>query len=48
MQEKEIWIVAAKRTPMGRFQGMLSEYSSPKLGAVAIKAAMEEHLYRQI
>lgn len=27
---------------MGRFQGMLSEYSSPKLGAVAIKAAMEE------
>ncbi|MCG9682313.1 acetyl-CoA C-acyltransferase [Vibrio sp. Isolate23] len=42
MQEKEIWIVAAKRTPMGRFQGMLSEYSSPKLGAVAIKAAMEE------
>ncbi|PAU36800.1 acetyl-CoA acetyltransferase [Vibrio coralliilyticus] len=42
MQEKEIWIVAAKRTPMGRFQGMISEYSSPKLGAVAIKAAMEE------
>ncbi|NRF64474.1 acetyl-CoA C-acyltransferase [Vibrio coralliilyticus] len=42
MQEKEIWIVAAKRTPMGRFQGMLSEYPSPKLGAVAIKAAMEE------
>lgn len=42
MQEKEIWIVAAKRTPMGRFQGMLSEYSSPNLGAVAIKAAMEE------
>ncbi|MFN3017146.1 acetyl-CoA C-acyltransferase [Vibrio coralliilyticus] len=42
MQEKEIWIVTAKRTPMGRFQGMLSEYSSPKLGAVAIKAAMEE------
>ncbi|NUW69954.1 acetyl-CoA C-acyltransferase [Vibrio coralliilyticus] len=42
MQEKEIWIVAAKRTPMGRFQGMLSEYSSPKLGAVAIRAAMEE------
>ncbi|WP_339389547.1 acetyl-CoA C-acyltransferase [Vibrio neptunius] len=42
MQEKEIWIVAAKRTPMGRFQGMLSEYSSPKLGAVAIEAAMKE------
>ncbi|NRF23431.1 acetyl-CoA C-acyltransferase [Vibrio coralliilyticus] len=42
MQEKEIWIVAAKRTPMGCFQGMLSEYSSPNLGAVAIKAAMEE------
>ncbi|MFW7523481.1 acetyl-CoA C-acyltransferase [Vibrio ostreicida] len=42
MQEKEIWIVAAKRTPMGRFQGMLSDYSSPKLGAIAIKAALDE------
>ncbi|WP_114786403.1 acetyl-CoA C-acyltransferase [Vibrio tetraodonis] len=43
MEQKEIWIVAAKRTPMGRFQGMLSEYSSPQLGAMAIKAAVEEH-----
>ncbi|NOH72379.1 acetyl-CoA C-acyltransferase [Vibrio pectenicida] len=42
MEQKEIWIVAAKRTPMGRFQGMLSEYSSPKLGALAIKAAVDE------
>ena len=42
MEQKEIWIVAAKRTPMGRFQGMLSEYSSPQLGAMAIKAAVEE------
>ncbi|RSD31125.1 thiolase family protein [Vibrio pectenicida] len=42
MEQKEIWIVAAKRTPMGRFQGMLSEYPSPKLGALAIKAAVDE------
>ncbi|WP_284193701.1 thiolase family protein [Vibrio zhanjiangensis] len=42
MEQKEIWIVAAKRTPMGRFQGMLSEYSSPQLGALAIKAAIEK------
>ena len=42
MEQKEIWIVSAKRTPMGRFQGMLSEYSSPQLGAMAIKAAVEE------
>ncbi|GLT19865.1 acetyl-CoA acetyltransferase [Vibrio zhanjiangensis] len=27
---------------MGRFQGMLSEYSSPQLGALAIKAAIEK------
>lgn len=40
--EKDIWIVSAKRTPIGRFQGKLQTYSAPQLGAQAIKAAMHE------
>lgn len=36
----DIWIVSAKRTPIGRFQGQLQGYSAPQLGAFAIKAAM--------
>lgn len=39
---KDIWIVSAKRTPIGRFQGKLQTYSAPQLGALAIKAAMHE------
>ena len=35
-------IVAAKRTPMGGFQGSLSDVSAPNLGAIAIKAALAE------
>ncbi|RZR09426.1 thiolase family protein [Vibrio vulnificus] len=38
---KSIWIVAAKRTPIGRFQGALSALSAPQLGAAAIHAAMD-------
>ncbi|MDT8802874.1 thiolase family protein [Vibrio vulnificus] len=37
---KSIWIVAAKRTPIGRFQGALAAMSAPQLGAAAIRAAM--------
>ena len=33
-------ITAAKRTPIGSFQGALSPLSAPKLGAIAIKAAL--------
>lgn len=40
--EKDIWIVSAKRTPIGRFQGKLQTYSAPQLGALAIKAATHE------
>lgn len=36
----DIVIVAAKRTPMGAFQGALSQLSAPDLGACAITAAM--------
>ena len=35
-------IVGMARTPMGAFQGAFSTVSAPELGAVAIKAALEE------
>lgn len=38
---REVVIVSAARTPMGSFQGSLSGLTAPKLGAVAIKAALE-------
>lgn len=38
---KEVFIVAAKRTPIGGFMGNLSSFSSPQLGAAAIKGAYE-------
>ncbi|MCP4431963.1 MAG: acetyl-CoA C-acyltransferase [Gammaproteobacteria bacterium] len=40
MSEK-IVITGIARTPMGGFQGVLSEATSPELGAAAIKAAVE-------
>ena len=39
---KEVYIVSAVRTPMGSFNGSLSAVPAPKLGATAIKAAMEK------
>jgi acetyl-CoA C-acetyltransferase len=36
-----VWIVGAARTPIGSFSGSLAGISAPKLGAVAIKAALE-------
>lgn len=36
----EIVIVSLARTPVGAFQGSLSALSAPKLGAIAIKAAL--------
>ncbi|SQH75994.1 Acetyl-CoA acetyltransferase [Shewanella benthica] len=39
---QEIVIVAAKRTPMGGFQGALSTVPSPKLAATAIKSLIEQ------
>jgi acetyl-CoA C-acetyltransferase len=35
-------VVAAKRTPIGAFQGQFSSLTSPQLGAAAIAAAVEE------
>jgi len=37
----EVWIVGAARTPIGSFNGALAPLSAPRLGAVAIKKAME-------
>ena len=41
MQRQSV-IIAAKRTPVGAFQGNLSSVSAPNLGAVVIKALVEE------
>ncbi|MEC9072317.1 MAG: acetyl-CoA C-acetyltransferase [Myxococcota bacterium] len=38
---REVVIVSGARTPMGSFQKSLSKVSAPRLGAVAIKAAVE-------
>lgn len=37
-----IYILSAKRTPVGRFQGAFKNVSASKLGAAAIKAAVQE------
>lgn len=39
---KEVYIVAAKRTPTGSFLGSLSHLSATQLGAMAIKAALQQ------
>ena len=39
---KEVYIVSAVRTPIGRFMGSLSTVPAPKLGAAAIKGALEK------
>ena len=39
---KEVYIVSAVRTPMGSFNGALSAIPATRLGATAIKAAMEK------
>ncbi len=38
---KKVVITGLARTPMGGFQGVLSDASAPELGAAAIKAAVE-------
>jgi acetyl-CoA C-acetyltransferase len=39
---KEVVIVSAVRTPIGSFLGSLSSIPAPKLGAIAIKSALEK------
>ncbi|KKO91935.1 acetyl-CoA acetyltransferase [Sphingobacterium sp. Ag1] len=39
---KSVFIVAAKRTPIGSFGGALSSISAPKLAACAVRAVVDE------
>jgi acetyl-CoA C-acetyltransferase len=39
---KEVYIVSAVRTPIGSFGGALKDMPAPRLGAIAIKAAIEK------
>jgi len=39
---KEVFIVSAKRTPVGGFMGSLSDFSATELGAKAIKATLDD------
>ncbi|CAH0540294.1 thiolase family protein [Vibrio marisflavi] len=39
--DKAIWVVSAKRTPLGCFQGKLQPYSAPELGSIAIRSAID-------
>lgn len=39
---KEVYIISAVRTPMGSFGGALADVPAPKLGAAAIKGAIEK------
>lgn len=38
---KEVYIIAAKRTPIGGFLGNLAEFTATQLGAIAIREAYE-------
>lgn len=39
---EKVYIVAAQRTPIGKFNGQLASKSAVELGAIAIKAAVEK------
>ena len=41
IDNREVVIVSAARTPIGRFQGGLSSVPAPELGAVAVRAAVD-------
>jgi acetyl-CoA C-acetyltransferase len=42
MTKKEVYIISAVRTPLGSFGGALKDIPSTKLGAIAIKGAIEK------
>src|SRR6476619_2171972 len=41
MNKTEVYIISAVRTPLGSFGGVLKDVPATKLGAIAIKAAVE-------
>src|SRR5271155_281240 len=38
---KPVYIVSAARTPIGKFGGMLADFTAPDLGVIAVRAALE-------
>ena len=40
--DSPIYIVAARRTPIGSMSGALSDFSAPQLGAAAIRAVLAD------
>ena len=42
MNRNEVYIISAVRTPMGSFGGSLKDFPATKLGAIAIKGAIEK------
>lgn len=42
MEKKEVYIISAVRTPMGSFGGSLKDIPATRLGAIAIKGAIEK------
>lgn len=40
--QKPVYILAARRTPLGSFMGALAGFSAGKLGAIAIQAALKD------
>ena len=41
VEMKQAVIVSAVRTPIGKFQGSFQSFTSPQLGALVVRAAME-------
>jgi len=42
MSDRKVYIIAAKRTPIGSFGGALAGVAAPRLGAIAIRAALDQ------
>ena len=42
MEKNEVYVVAATRTPIGSFGGTLKDFSATRLGAIAIKGALQK------
>ena len=38
---EDVVIVSAVRTPIGKFQGALSDFTAPQLGAIAVREAVK-------
>ncbi|MDR3716663.1 MAG: acetyl-CoA C-acyltransferase [Puia sp.] len=46
MNKKEVYIISAVRTPIGSFGGALKDFSAVRLGAAAIRGALEKAVLR--